>query len=84
MERYVCKKSMGTIPASQIFEVGKSYWGYYNGVENIGGLYFITHRDLYSMPVPMFEFSESEFMEYFMTMDEHREMEINKILDNEL
>jgi hypothetical protein len=81
MNKYVCKKSMGTIPNSDIFEVGKSYWGYYNGVDNIGGVYFITNRDVYSETIPMYEFGESEFIEYFMTMDEHRELEIDKVLN---
>tara|TARA_R110000772_G_scaffold2410_1_gene8323 strand:- start:42433 stop:42678 length:246 start_codon:yes stop_codon:yes gene_type:complete len=77
MDKYVCKKSFGTIPDSDIFEIGKSYWGFY---DEILFRYFITNHDNYIATTPMFGFEEFEKKEYFMTIDENRELEIDKII----
>ena len=76
MEKYRCRK---TIQGRYV--EGESYWGYSG--EHVE-VYFINESGLREsiVNIPQGVFTENKFKEHFYTVDEVREMEIDKILDS--
>tara|TARA_R110000772_G_scaffold55_4_gene314 strand:+ start:566 stop:829 length:264 start_codon:yes stop_codon:yes gene_type:complete len=80
MEQYRYKKASNNPRSTiELFEKGKTYPGYR---DTETGLYYISITRGEDISMPMYPFSYKEFWEHFYTVDELREIEINKVLND--
>ena len=80
MERYKykCKKNFNKFISSTIFIFKKDEW--YLGYRD-DDIMVIAHSHEHYINTPHWRFDEDDFRKKFYTVDEVREMEINKILN---